>query len=78
MSEFLTTAEAADLLRCGKQKIRDLINAGHLEAVNTSMGKRRPRWVIPTESIEAFRQSRQAAPATKPRTKPPTITREWI
>ena len=78
MSQTYTTAEAAKLLKCGSQKIRDLINHGHLEAVNTSMGDTRPRWVITAQAIEAFQQSRQTKPLQKIRKKPPTPTREWL
>lgn len=78
MSQTYTTAEAAKLLKCGSQKIRDLINHGHLEAVNTSMGSTRPRWVITAQAIETFQQSRQSKAPQKARKKPPTSTREWI
>ena len=78
MSQTFTTAEAAKLLRCGTQKIRDLINHGHLEAVNTSMGESRPRWVITAQAIETFQQSRQSKVPQKIRKKPPATTRKWI
>lgn len=78
MSQTFTTAEAAKLLKCGSQKIRDLINHGHLKAVNTSMGSTRPRWVITAQAIEAFQQNRQSKVPKKIRKKPPATTREWI
>ena len=78
MTQTFTTAAAAKLLNCAPQKIRDLINHGHLEAVNTSMGSTRPRWVITAQAIETFQQSRQTKPPQKTRKKPPTPTREWI
>jgi len=78
MTQTFTTAEAAKHLKCAPQKIRDLINHGHLEAVNTSMGSTRPRWVITAQAIETFQQSRQSKTPQKARKKPPTSTREWI
>ena len=56
----VTTAEAAKIFKCAPQKIRDLINHGHIEAVNTSMGDTRPRWVITAKAIENFQQRRKA------------------
>ena len=78
MSQTYTTAEAAKHLKCAPQKIRDLINHGHLEAVNTSMGSTRPRWVITAQAIETFQQSRQSKTPQKACKKPATSTREWI
>lgn len=53
-----TTAEAAKLFKCAPQKIRDLIHQGELEAVNTSVGDTRPRWVITAKAIDVFQERR--------------------
>ena len=49
-----TTSEAADKLNCSVDTIRSLIKSKRLHAVNLSAGKRRAKWVIPQQSIEAF------------------------
>jgi len=59
-TQAYTTAEVAKLLKCAPQKIRNLIHEGRIEAVNTSVGETRPRWVITAQAIDKFQQSRGA------------------
>lgn len=51
---FLTTIEAAQIAELSPQKIRELIEAGKLAAVDTSLGSKRPRWSIRRCDLEAF------------------------
>ncbi len=51
---YLTTLEAASVARLSPQKIRMLIEAGRLAAVDTSVGAKRPRWSIRRVDLEAF------------------------
>lgn len=64
LSANYTTAEAAKLLKCAPQKIRDLIHEGELQAVNTSMGDTRPRWLITAKAIDVFKERRAAKQKT--------------
>ena len=64
LSANYTTAEAAKLLKCAPQKIRDLIHQGELQAVNTSMGDTRPRWLITSKAIDVFQERRAAKQET--------------
>lgn len=50
----LTTAQAAKVASFSTQKIRELIEAGKLPAVNTSTTDKRVRWSIRLCDLEAF------------------------
>lgn len=52
--QYLTTAESAAIAGTTSQKIRLLIEAGKLPAVNTSTTENRPRWSIRLCDLEAF------------------------
>ena len=50
-----TPTEVADELRCDNKKVYTLISLGELEAFNIALpGSTRKRWVIPSESVEAY------------------------
>lgn len=51
---YLTTIEAAQIAELSPQKIRLLIEAGKLAAVDISLGSRRPRWSIRRVDLESF------------------------
>lgn len=71
----LTPAEVAEILRCDRDKVLTLIHAGQLRAINVSMGKSKPRWIIRLEDVEAFENSRcnfgGGEKVAKPRRLPP-------
>lgn len=49
-----TPETAAPIMQMSAARIRRLIEVGMLQAVNTSAGKQRPRYVILESSIRAF------------------------
>jgi hypothetical protein len=74
MNNTFTPVEAAPLLKCSPDHVRALCVSGRLVATNISMGKKRARWVIHQNAIEAFlnpqplrTQARRRAPATSRR-----------
>ena len=52
--QYLTAPEAAKIASCTPQKIRLLIEAGKLPAVNTAVSDKRSRWSIRLIDLEAF------------------------
>ncbi len=52
--QYLTTIEAGEIARMTPQKIRVLIEAGKLPAVNVSATDNRPRWSIRLVDLETF------------------------
>ncbi len=53
-SPILTTAQAAVIACFSKKKIRELIEAGKLPAINTSTTNKRVRWSIRWVDLEQF------------------------
>jgi excisionase family DNA binding protein len=67
-----TPREAARVLRASPDKVRALIQSGHLAAINMATpGARKPRYVILPEHLAEFARSRRvvAMPATAPATR---------
>ena len=63
-----TVADLCQRWRVGGDKIRALIRAGKLQAINTSMTDcARPRYVVMPEEVARFEQSRSTAPPPKPK-----------
>ena len=58
MQKRLKPKEVADLLGLDITTVLDLINGKHLRAINVSMGKQRPRWLVTLEDLLAFERSR--------------------
>lgn len=52
--QYLTTVEAAKIAWVSPQKVRELIEAGKLPAVNIAVTDKRPRWSIRLCDLEAF------------------------
>jgi hypothetical protein len=69
----LTTADVARRYRIGEDKVRALIQAGELRAINTASalcGK--PRWVVTPEALADFEKRRAGGPTPKaPRRRQP-------
>lgn len=74
-AETFTPAEAAKILKCSSDQVRNLIVSGRLSATNTSLGTQRARWVITRESIDRFLSPPEKA---SKRHKPPPASRKWI
>ena len=53
MKELLTTRQVATQTGWAIEKVRRLIDAGKLPAINTSTG-RRPRWAVWGEDLNKF------------------------
>ena len=53
MTEYLSTRQVAKVTGWSIAKVRQLIDAGKLPAVNTSTGFR-PRWEVRKTDLEAF------------------------
>lgn len=65
-SRGLTTAEVAELLRVGQDKVLGWIRAGDLVATNTTSTRcGKPRWVISRESLDVFLKGRSSEPRPK-------------
>lgn len=59
MSELLTVTEVAKKMRSSETKIRQMIEAGELAAINLAIKTSgRPRWMIEQKEIERFIESR--------------------
>ena len=63
---LLTTGDVARITGFSIAKIRKLIDAGRLPAVNGSSTDR-PRWAIRREDLDAFLQPSNIAPRKKPK-----------
>jgi excisionase family DNA binding protein len=69
MSVTYTPETAAKLLHCSADQVRALIAAKRLSAVNTSLGRKRARWVISQAAIDAFLEGKvKPTKATRHRT----------
>lgn len=63
-----TVADLCQRWRVGADKIRALIRAGKLHAINTSMTDcARPRYVVMPEEVARFELARSTAPPPKPK-----------
>ena len=58
-AEYLTVAETANRLRCGRRAVYDLIAAGHLRAVRIGTGPR-ARLRIPAAALQELELQRTA------------------
>ncbi len=70
-AKFFITAEVATILAVSVNQVVALINAGKLQAIDVSTGKK-PRWRIPTDALDAFveqRKHRVAPPQSHRRCK---------
>ena len=67
-AEYLTVAETATRLRCGRRVIYDLIAAGQLRAVRIDTGPR-ARLRVPAEALQELARLSKF-PASAPRTGP--------
>jgi len=54
MSTLMTTAEAAELLKCSERHVRNLISRRRLSAADISGGDGRPKWRITQQAIDAY------------------------
>jgi len=59
----LTVREVAVRLRRSCESILRLIAAGHLRAINTGLGAKKPRWIVDLADLEEFERRRANAPA---------------
>lgn len=59
MDEVLTTSEAARCLGLSAERVRQLVRAGQLRAVETPLGRLFPRDEV--ERLAALRRQREAA-----------------
>ena len=79
---FLTPPQIAKLLGVSVDKVAAFIERGELKAVNTSLGRSRPRWKVEPEAFRRFCDSRsnQPKPATKTRKRSsiPKPGREYV
>ena len=63
----LTTGELARYLRIGPDRVRAMIAAGELGAINTAAARcGRPRYVVLPEHLAAWVRQRAAGPLPKP------------
>lgn len=76
VSVTYTPETATELLHCSADHVRALCASGRLAAVNVGLGKRRARWVITQQAIEAFLTPQPAA--SSKRVQPKTKPRKWI
>jgi excisionase family DNA binding protein len=63
-SGFITTGEAASRIGSTSQYVRELIHAGHLDAIDIGIGDR-SRFRVSADSIDRFLQARVVTPAPK-------------
>ncbi|MEA3374930.1 MAG: helix-turn-helix domain-containing protein [Chloroflexota bacterium] len=61
--EYVTTAEAAEMLDLGHTTIVRMIHQGQLEARRKTLAPRSP-WQVKVSSIEEVQRRRQAAPGS--------------
>jgi excisionase family DNA binding protein len=55
--------EAALLLETSERRVLEMIAEKQIRAINTSNGKKRPRWAILIESIESFGRKEKTPPS---------------
>lgn len=67
-SEFMTTTEVAEQLEIRTEQVVALIHANALEAIDISVGEKKPRWRVKRTSYEEFKVKRAHRPL-------PTTTR---
>jgi hypothetical protein len=64
---LLTTGEVAEILGTNKQKVCQLIAAARLRGIDLSTATgSKPRWGIPTDSVEQFLNGGHQSPPLKP------------
>ncbi|MFG3510225.1 hypothetical protein ACGF5F_32535 [Streptomyces sp. NPDC047821] len=63
-SGFITTGQAASRIGSTSQYVRELIHAGHLDAIDIGIGER-PRFRVSAESVTRFLRSRAVTPSPK-------------
>ncbi|MFD7609687.1 excisionase family DNA-binding protein [Streptomyces sp. NPDC059828] len=63
-SGYLTTGQAASLIGSTSNYVRELIHAGHLDAIDIGTGDR-PRFRVAAESIDKFKTARAVTPSQK-------------
>jgi excisionase family DNA binding protein len=77
MTRGLTTREVARYLRLSPDRVRAMIAAGELGAVNTAAARcGRPRYVVLPEHLAAWVRQRAAGPpprATRQKQRSPTV-----
>lgn len=56
--EYLTTGQVAVVLGSTSQHVRELIKAGHLEAIDIAKGDGRPRFRVPKAAFAEFIRER--------------------
>jgi excisionase family DNA binding protein len=63
----LTVPELARRLRLGRDRVRRLIAAGELPAIDVAAVRcGRPRWIVLPEALAAWERSRQVSPPPAP------------
>jgi excisionase family DNA binding protein len=73
----LTPVEVADYLRIGPDRVRSLIRAGKLGAVNVGANGR-PRFVILPQHLTAFVESHAAVPAARTKRRPKRVDVDYF
>ncbi|WP_127468697.1 excisionase family DNA-binding protein [Streptomyces sp. B27] len=63
MSGYLTTGQAASRIGSTTQYVRELIHAGHFDAIDIGTGER-ARFRVTAESVEKFLTARTVRPTT--------------
>jgi excisionase family DNA binding protein len=63
-SGFITTGEAASRIGSTSQYVRELIHAGHLEAIDIGSGDR-SRFRVSADSVDRFLRARVVTPGAK-------------
>ena len=79
LPRYLTVTDAADVLAVTPERLRDLIHAGGLPAVDIAASRGgRPRWRIAATDLEAWLAGRRTSPTPRPvRTRSRTYTRRY-
>lgn len=63
-SGFVTTGEAASRIGSTSQYVRELIHAGHLDAIDIGIGDR-SRFRVSADSVDRFLRARAVMPSQK-------------
>ena len=63
-SGFITTGEAASRIGSTSQYVRELIHAGHLDAIDIGTGDR-PRFRVAVDSVDRFLRTRVVTPSQR-------------
>lgn len=79
---FMTVEQLAERWAVRPEKVRQLILAGELEAVDVAVSRGKPRYRISYEAVLAFERRRSvgrpAAPAPTRRRRPTRKVREYV